>query len=74
MCGNVSMRYEANEIEQMFALVFWWANVRLLSVESGFKVTFLHRRLVLLRDLVLLLLVRRAVVLLASSCRVFKSL
>ncbi len=45
-----------------------------LSTESGFEVSLLHRRLVLLGDLVLLLLVRRVVVVLVSSCRVFKSL
>jgi hypothetical protein len=74
MCGNVSMRYEAKERESMFTLVFVWATVKLLSTESDFKVSLLHRRLVLLGDLVLLLLVRRALVVLVSSCSVFKSL
>ncbi len=80
MWGNASMRHEAEERERereresIFTLVILWATVKLLSKEFSFKVSLLHRRLVLLGDLVLLLLVRRAVVVLVGSCRVFKSL
>jgi hypothetical protein len=47
--------------------------VKLVSVESGFKVSLLHRRFVLSGDSILLLLMRGAVLVLVECLRVCSS-